>query len=45
MEDSDLSDPEKREILEEFLSEFENLEDLDPEYARIVNDNFWELVY
>ena len=45
MEDSDLSDPEKREILEEFLAKFENLEDLDPEYTRIVNNNFWELIY
>ncbi len=45
MDDSDLSDPEKREILEEFLSEFEDLKDLDPEYARIMNNNFWELIY
>lgn len=45
MDDSELSDPEKRKILEELLAKFENLDDLDPEYSRIVNENLWELLY
>jgi hypothetical protein len=45
MDDSEIADPEKQKILEKLLSEFSNLDDLDPEYSIIINESFWELLY
>jgi hypothetical protein len=34
----------KLEMLQELKDILENIEDLDPEFSKVIDDNFWDLV-
>jgi len=39
-----MTDAEKERILREFSEKISQQEDLDPRFAKIIDENFWELV-
>lgn len=39
------SEEEKEKIFEEFIKKLNNSQDLDPEFARIIIENYWDLLW
>ena len=39
-----MAKPTNEEIFKIFIEKIEGSEDLDPEFAKFVNENFWELL-
>ena len=44
IKDSSLDEDEKLEILEKLAQKLQDLDDLHPDYARMINENFWDLL-
>lgn len=34
----------ERQVPKQFLESMNNMQDLEPEFAKVINDNFWDLI-